>query len=382
MKKLFLSLCLLLAVLCAPAGAQFHKSESARKAGEKLVKGDHAGALAVLDKAIAQRRDLHEVYQMRGSMRGGRGDIDGAIADYTEALKITPDNASLYERRAMFRMFRRDSAGALQDFDAAIAHGLKTEKVYVGRAQVKADMGDTAGAIADYRFALAANPNLAAAHNGLAFTLERKGEVDAAIAHLQDFLDRYEGKRDGKLPTAGTLGTPTGTATSVKREGKEADGGQTYLATGEFTLRLKGNTPEEMERETARYEQLMNLASTYATLGRLYAKKNDHERALATYEKGLRINRDDFSLRKLRSEIRIERGDLPGAIEDLTVVVNSRMGGPNAHLERGLLLLLQGKEAEAEKEFALHRQMFPQAGEYMNGQIESAKKLRARQSQP
>ncbi|HEX8129027.1 MAG TPA: tetratricopeptide repeat protein, partial [Pyrinomonadaceae bacterium] len=301
---------------------------------------------------------------------------------YTEALKVTPDNVSLYERRAMFRMFRRDSAGALQDYDAAIAHGLKTEKVYVGRAGIKRDMGDTEGAIADYRFALALNPNLAAAHNGLAFTLERKGEVDAAIAQLQDFLDRYEGKREGKLPSVQSQGKATGGGASVKREGKEADGSQVYLQTGEFMTTFKGNTPEELERQKARHEQLMHLASSYAALGRLYAKKNDPDRALATYEKGLKINQGDFSIRKARSEIRIRRGDLPGAIEDLKVVVNSHIGGPAVHLDKGLLLLLQGNDAEAEKEFALHRQMFPTSGEYMNGLIEDAKKLRARQTQP
>lgn len=381
MKKVFLSACLLLAGLVTPAGAQFHKSESARKAGEKVARGDRAGAIAVLDKAIEQRKDLNETYQMRAGLRASLGDIDGAIADYTEAIKITPGNAGLYERRAMFRMFRRDSAGALQDYDAAIAHGSKTEKVYVGRAGIKRDMGDAEGAITDYRFALAINPDFASAHHGLAFTLQLRGEEDAAIAQLQDFLDRYEGKRDGKLPSVQS-GASTGGGASVKREGKEKDGRQVYLESREFVTTFKADSPEELEKQTARYEQLLNVAGAYGTLGRLYAKKNDLERALANFEKGLKIHKGDFSIHKSRSEIRIKQGDLQGAIEDLTIVVNSDRGGPTGHLDKGLLLLLQGREAEAEKEFALHREAFPAAGEYMSRAIEDAKKLRSQQTRP
>lgn len=381
MKKVFLFVCLLSAALVVPAGAQFHRSESARKAGEKIGRGDRAGAILVLDKAIEQRKDLNETYVMRAGLRAGMGDLDGAIADYTEAIKITPDNPSLYERRAMFRLFRRDSAGALQDYDAAIAHGLKTEKVYVGRAGVKRDLGDAEGAIADYRFALAVNPNFASAHNGLALLYQLRGEEDAAIAQLQDFLDRYEGKRGGKLPSA-PVGTSTGGGSSVKREGTEKDGRQVYMESREFVTTFKADSPAELEKQTARYEQLLNVAGAYGTLGRLYAKKNDLDRALENFEKGLQIHGGDFSIHKARSEIRIKKGDLQGAIEDLNVVVNSDRGGSTGHLDKGLLLLLQGRDAEAEKEFALHRQAFPTAGAYMNGLIEDAKKLRAQPTRP
>lgn len=378
MKKVLLSACLLLAGLIVPAEAQIYKSESARKVGEKLARGDRAGALAVLDKLIEQRKDLNETYLMRAGLRGGTGDINGAIADYTEAIKIAPGNAALYERRAMFRLFTRDTEGALQDYDAAIAHGAKTEKVYVGRARVKSDKGDMEGAITDYQSALAINPNYAAAHNGLALTLQMRGEEDAAIAQLQNFLDRYEGKRDGKLPSVES-GVSTGGGSSVKREGAEKDGRQVYMESREFTTTFKADTPEELERQTARHEQLLNVAGTYGTLGRMYAKKNDLERALANFEKGLKIHKGDFSIHKARSEVRIKQGDLRGAIEDLTAVVDSDRGGAHGHLDKGLLHLLQGRDAEAEKEFALHRQAFPNAGEYVTRAIEDAKKLRAQQ---
>lgn len=380
MKNFFLAVCLSLTCLAASADAQFHKTESSRKAGEKLMKGDRAGALAVLDKAIAERKDLQEAYTMRARLRSSAGDLDGAIADFGEAIKITPHDAHLYEQRAMFRLFKRDPAGALQDYDAAIANNLKTEKVYVGRAQVKRDSGDMEGAMLDYQSAISINPMFASAHSGLAFTLEKKGEVDAAITYLQDFLDRYEGKRDGKLPKVEGA-TSTGVRTAIKREGEEKDGKQEFLEGGQMTMVFKGNTPAEIEKEIARYDQLMNLASAYVNLGKMYANKNDFERALVNYDKSLKITKDTPRVHQLRGEARIKRGDLQGAISDLKAAVNFDTGAPERHYTKGVLLMLQGQEAEAEKEFALHLQTFPNAKANVSRATEEAKKLRAQPTQ-
>jgi tetratricopeptide (TPR) repeat protein len=366
MKKFFLSAFIMLMGFVAAANAQSFTSETWHKANEKMSQGDRAGAMAILDKAIEKRKDLLEAYQLRANLRSASGDLDGALADYTAALEINPNDAKIYERRAMFRMFQRDYAGALKDFDAAIANGLKSERVYTGRANIKRDMGDVEGAIADYQTAIAMNPNFALAYIGLSFTLERRGDVDAALAVLQEFLSRYESERDGKLPSTKN-GTSGGPGVEIKREGKEKDGSQVYLTGEQFKT---SSSPEKLE-------QILNLVGAYGNLGKLYEKKNDFDKAIENYEKGLRIRKDDAYIHKLRSEIRFKKGDLQGAIEDLTVVANSPTGAPDRHLDKGILLILQGKDTEAEKEFALHLQRFPEATDSMNKRIEEAKKLRS-----
>jgi tetratricopeptide (TPR) repeat protein len=380
MKRIFLAACLVLGLFVAVADAQFYTSETARKAGEKMSRGDRAGALEILDRAIEKREDLLEAYQMRASLRSTGGDVDGAVADFSAALEINPSDPRVYERRAMFRAFRRDHAGALKDFDAAIANGLKTEKVYTGRAAIKRDMGDAEGAIADYQTALGVNPDYASAVNGLSFALERKGDADGALALLQEFLDRHEGKAGGKSPRVGGE-VRTGEGVSVKRDGQEKDGSQVFLSGSGVVMTFKAGTPEEMERQHAKIEQLINLSLAYANLGRLYSRKDDFDRALESYEKGLKIRRGDPYIHKLRSQIRIRQGDLRGAIEDLTVVADSPQGAPDRHFDKGLLLVLQGKDAEAEKEFALHLRVFPGGRESLNPRIEEARKLRAQPPQ-
>lgn len=113
----------------------------------------------------------------------------------------------------------------------------------------------------------------------------------------------------------------------------------------------------------------------------MYAKKNDFDMALESYEKGLKVREGDPYIHKLRAELRVKRGDLRGAVEDLTAAVNSDAGSPDIHLQKGLLLTLRGEDAEAEKEFAAHLQMFPQGTEYLNQRRAEAKKLRAEQPQ-
>ena len=100
-------------------------------------------------------------------------------------------------------------------------------------------------------------------------------------------------------------------------------------------------------------EQILNLVAAYANLGKLYAKKSDFDAALKSFEKGLKIRKDDFYIHKLRSEIRIRKGDLRGAIEDLTIVAKSATGAPDRHADAGLLLILPGQMPK-QKGFTFH----------------------------
>lgn len=378
MKKFLLSTFLMLSVFAAAADAQLFASETVRKAVEKLNRGDTAGAVAVLDRAIKKHKDLLEAYQLRANLRLMNRDLEGAAADYSAAIELSPLDAKNYERRAKVRRLLRDYSAALKDYDDAIANGLKAEKVFAARAMIKRDMGDVEGAIADYRTALALNPYLAIAENGLTALLEHdKGDFDGAFTHRQQFLERYEAARDGRLPKlkddypaeVSFLLGPDDNTKSVTQVGMSP------VSTG-------AKTPEELERYEARQEQLANLAIAYANLGRMYVKKNDFDSALESYEKGLKIREGDAYLHRLRAELRIKKGDLGGAIEDLTVAINANEGAPDVHLERGLLLTLRGEDDEAEKEFAAYLQMFPQGREYINRQVTEAKKLRSEQSQP
>ena len=162
---------------------------------------------------------------------------------------------------------------------------------------------------------------------------------------------------------------------NIRRRGKEQDGSQVYLTRTETSFRLDSLSVEDIDRKEAELTQIGGLSFAYFTLGRFYTEKGDLARAVMDYDKGLAITKSNPIGYKFRSEVRIKKGDLKGAIEDLTIVANLPMHLPDNHLDKGILLLLQGKDTEAQVEFDLHLLRFPTAKDNIDKRIEEAKKL-------
>jgi tetratricopeptide (TPR) repeat protein len=227
-------------------------TKSTREAAEYMSRGDLKGAIAVLDKAVEQKKDLLEVYRMRSSLRFFSGDIPGGVADLDKVIEIKPDGKT-YAERAYFKTFLSDSDGALGDYDSAIANGYKVDKAYVGRGNVKADKGDLEGAIEDFTTAIGLNPTSAQAHVSLASTLSRVGKNDAAIEILQGFLDVYEGKHEGILPKSKM--EPTGINVTIKDEKSENEAIQKGIS-GQM-MKTSDNSPED---SINKQERVLNIA--------------------------------------------------------------------------------------------------------------------------
>jgi tetratricopeptide (TPR) repeat protein len=381
MQKLFSALLaafLMLSVLNV-VNAQ-KQNEFIRQAGELMSQGDLRGALAVLDKAIEKKKDLFEAYRMQASLRLFSQDIAGAIDSLNRAQEIKPNNAEIYYQRAEFRLFLRQNELALKDYDSAIVFGLKTEKVYAGRGGVKRDLGKFDEAIADYQTAIAIRPLFASAHIGLAITYKMQGNDDAEIAQLQGFADSYEDYKNGKFPKV--KGEPLGASVTIKREGKEKNGSQIYLTGQQTRVDFKADTPEELEFRKDQMEQRMNVAAAYLNLALGYERRGDNDKALNSIEKSLGINPNDGAALGTRGKIRLNKGDVNGAMADFNVAVNSHHSPPTIYADRGIALLLQGKDAEAQKDFDKFLQAFPAGKENLEKRIVAAKEKRSLQTTP
>ncbi len=373
MKRILLSL-LFLVGLFSVTQAQYFSSDTAANAGAKFRSGDSDGAIAILTKAIENGKDLYEAHLMLGNIRSIKGDLDGAIADYSVALEINPSAGEVYQKRAMYRTFKRDYAGAVKDLDSAIANSKYPARIFVDRGRVKEDMNDLNGALADFQAALSYDPKLASAVVGISQLRERSGELDGAILVLSDFLAAFEGRHEGKDPVVNA--DIVGGGATVKREpGENKDTQEFIISTG--VVRSRPSTREESARETEKMEQMLNVSHAYMTIGRLYIANGDDVKALENIEKGLKMNAQDPYGYSLRSRIRWNRNDLRGVIDDMTKVVASPMRSPGYHLDRAILLTLQGNDTEAAAEFALHQKSFPAlTDEKIKAQIERAKQLK------
>lgn len=347
-----------------------------REAGVLMERGDLKGAIAVLDKAVEKQKDSFEIYEMRSALRMFNGDLAGASADLSRAIEIKP-GAELYVKRAGIRTFLREAEGALSDYNYAISHGYKTEKAYSGRAMLKRTLNDLDGAIEDYQIAVAMNPDAVQAHVGLASTLDQKGKIDGAIEILQGFVDRYEGKRDGTLPKSKF--EPTGQNVLLKDEKSENEDTQKFIFGQQMKSSVVVESREEAEKLASKQERILNISLVYANLAQMQERKGEYETALANVNKSLSIYKNDFYSIGLRGKILTATGDLNGALNDLNASIKSNPTMLAPYADRGIALLLLGRDEDAQKDFDKYLQMFPKGAENLNKRIEQAKKKRSEQ---
>ena len=78
-----------------------------------------------------------------------------------------------------------------------------------------------------------------------------------------------------------------------------------------------------------------------------------------------------------RGVARTDLNDLEAAIVDFSRALELDPELLNAYLNRGLVLLLQGKDSEAEKDFARVLTLKPEAKTELERRIELAKRLRS-----
>jgi len=204
-----LPLLALLALTCAPAHAQQQPVPAAqghaRRAAERRVEGDLAGALVEYDKALKADPNAAEIYAKRGGVRRASGDVEGALDDYDRAFALDPRAlqndrgvSDAFSNRGFIRATRLDMAGALADFDKAVACYQGNPDIFLKRGQARLVKGDLAGALSDFDASIALKPerklaSIAYAVRGYAHVLR-----DEDGAARQDFDESIKLNKDGR----------------------------------------------------------------------------------------------------------------------------------------------------------------------------------------
>jgi len=83
-------------------------------------KGDHARAMADLDKAIELDPGMAHAYYNRGNVFSSKHDYDHAIADFDKAISINPIYADAYKNRGVAYEKAGNIDRAMADFDKAV----------------------------------------------------------------------------------------------------------------------------------------------------------------------------------------------------------------------------------------------------------------------
>jgi tetratricopeptide (TPR) repeat protein len=219
----------------------------------------------------------------------------------------------------------------LKDLDAAISHNFKDDSVYYLRGQLRRQGGDLNGALSDLDEAFKLNPNnprLYSTRGELLLTLK---ELDRGIADLNYLIKWYETDPAARPnPAKSKPGTPP------KNDSKT------------FVVEMAQETVNEAPGAK---DMAPVIASAYVNRGLVMNNRGDHAAALADFDKAVRIDAGNVWALYHRANEYESKGDLAAALADIGKAMQLEPNNGNFMVEHGVILLLMGKDKDAQADF-------------------------------
>nr|WP_110854762.1 tetratricopeptide repeat protein [Paraburkholderia silvatlantica] len=150
------------------------------------IKGD----VVFLDSAPAQKNlahQAHEWYDLGEQLRAA--DASGAERAYRKAIALSPHPfyAAFVDLGALLCELESRCEDALQVFDEALAHFPNDAVLHFNRAIAFEELGRFEDAERSYTRCLELDPTYADAHHNLAMLLERRGDPQGLVRHLNAY---------------------------------------------------------------------------------------------------------------------------------------------------------------------------------------------------
>ncbi|HKT98122.1 MAG TPA: tetratricopeptide repeat protein [Paraburkholderia sp.] len=168
--------------------------------------GDHRGALALMDRALAHAPADAVCWSNRGLAALALGRHAEAAQSLREALRLAPGFADAHNNLSIALREAGDFAGAERHCRAALALAPAFVNAHVNLGSVLARLGRYEEALASYREALVRAPADAAIHFNLGNAQRALGDDSAAIAHYRQAVELAP----GYAPAWVNLGTALG----------------------------------------------------------------------------------------------------------------------------------------------------------------------------
>jgi tetratricopeptide (TPR) repeat protein len=174
----------------APAAAAYrevlaeepHRFDALRLLGVALLESSQpADALTCLDRALAVRADMAEVWEQRGKALARLGRGDEACASFEQALALEPARVSTMNQLGMQLTRMEQFERALALFDRALAARPDLVEAWTNRGKVLSDLKRSKEAISSFDRALGLRPDLVAAWDGRVAPLRQLGRIDEAL---------------------------------------------------------------------------------------------------------------------------------------------------------------------------------------------------------
>jgi len=345
---------------------------------QRLLDRDLDGALTALDKAIELKPDIAGLYGKRSELRLMKGMLDAALSDLDKALLLDPELSVAYAARGNLRMMKSDMAGALKDFDNAIVRGERSANVFAMRAHLRLMLHDPEGALSDYNAAISMNSGRVGNYLGRAAARSQTGDKAGALVDYTYVIDAFEeSERNGTAPDHEARKMRANDIVSPMMQAPESSKPGNSKVTTKTAMVATINPEAERTMNAEEMEYLPNVAGAYMNRAQIRKTNGDLEAALADVNKSVAVY-PHFGAYELRGEVWRARGDLNAALADLNKSIEMQPDMAFSHLERGVTLMLLGRDEEAEKDFRFVVMLNPMQKTMVDTRREEAKQQRTK----
>lgn len=326
---------------------------------KKIGAGDIPKALAMLEEAISQGKELFDVLSLRAYVRRFHlKDYDGAIADLTKAIEIRPYEYQSYVARSELKAKRKnDFAGALHDIDQAENAGLSAASAASYRGALKKEQKDYRGAVAEYEKALSARPDSISSAIELTWLIIGLHGLPAAAKRMEAFLIGYKEVKGGKLPRV--VGEKVIKNSPALTHKNPSGAKESVPVKRHTTMDLVANSKAELDARLNENEEGKKLAEAYSLLGSVYLQAGELAKAFHNLTNAVTTHRNQDDAYGLRALVYLERGEYALAINDLDRAIDI-VDLPFYYFYRGVSRILSGEEKRGRKDIEKYLELYPE----------------------
>ena len=323
---------------CALSNAQEKDPDPLDRVMTELQAGRTEKALVALDDLIKQYPKNADAYLLRGSLKM-QVDPSQALSDFDKVIELKPDSGPAYNQRAMLRLINNDTAGALKDLDAAITHNFNDDSVYYLRGQLRWQVGELNPALSDLNEAIKLNPGNPRTYVTRAELLIALKEFDRALVDFNYLITWYEtdpSARPAPKPSDRNAKSQSPPAVAPMKDSQP------------IAIEIAQQTANEAPGVK---EMAPTIANAYVNRGLIMNNRGNHDAALSDFGKAIRIDPGNVWALYHRANEYEGKGDLPAALGDIKKAIQLDPDNGNLLVEHGVILLLTGKDKEAQAVF-------------------------------
>ncbi|MFC1835701.1 tetratricopeptide repeat protein [Thermodesulfobacteriota bacterium] len=258
-----------------------------------LDKGDYAGAVEHLNRAVEVSPQKHKPFNNLGNALFEQGKVSEAITLFRKAGEADPQSPTAYNNLGSVLLGQGKVSEAISLFERAIEISPRYARAYNNMGNALMKQGKVPEALSNYRKAIQLKPDLAAPYENLGNALMKQGKLSEAVALL--------GKAVQMSPGSATAANHLGNALLRQGRIKEAVGlfnkaieldptlADPYVNLGNAALSL-GRIPTAKKLLRKAVEIDPNSIGARNSMGNALLHEGNVHEAVAEFQEALRID--------------------------------------------------------------------------------------------